>query len=415
MKLLSIRSILFSAIFIVTYPLSAYAIGNGKALDGLESFDIAISTFLEKWNVPGASLAVAKDGKLLLAKGYGLADKENNLPATEQTLFRMGSINKTLTAVIVLQLAEQGKLKLEDKAVPYFQKLGLVPQSLEDPRVNDITIQHLLQHLAGFDRGKSGDHFFQPRLREVARRQKTEPVTCEAIVKDALGSKLDFTPGEKFAYSNTGYCMLGKIIEAVTGQTYADYVSQNVLQPTIGKNFVYGKSIEPLPGETKYHMYPGEQNMRGAPGVSNWSVPTPYGSYSIENMHALGAWVATPTDVLKFFLAIDGAKGRRLLTSGSFASMTAPPLIKNENRTDIYFGMGLQVVNMPGTFNWYHRGSQPGVETLALRTSKGYSWVVAFNALPQPDKRKAFFNDFDRALWKAADAVKTWPTGDLFE
>ncbi|WP_291932615.1 serine hydrolase domain-containing protein [Limnohabitans sp.] len=165
----------------------AQAQGTGKSLPGSEPFDIAISEFISKWNVPGATLAVAKDGKLVLAKGYGISNKDTNAPVDEKTLFRMGSINKTLTAVMVMQLVEQGRLNLDDKAMPYFAKLGIQPQSIEDPRVQDITVRQLLQHTAGFDSNKSGDHFFQPRLREVAQRQKTEPVTCQVIVKDALG------------------------------------------------------------------------------------------------------------------------------------------------------------------------------------------------------------------------------------
>jgi N-acyl-D-amino-acid deacylase len=399
---------------VTLFSVHGNALGTGKSLPGTESFDVAISEFIVKWNVPGASLAVAKDGKLVLAKGYGISNKDTNTPVDENTLFRMGSINKTLTAVIVLQLVEQGKVKLEDKAISFFSKLGIQPNTIEDPRVQEITVRHLLQHSAGFDRNISGDHFFQPRLREVAQRQKSEPVTCQAIVKDALESKLDFTPGERFAYSNTGYCMLGKIIEAVTGTAYAEYASQNVLQPIIGKNYLPGKSLTSMPGESHYFMNPLEINMRGAPGVSIWSVPTPYGSYSIENMDSLGAWVATPTDVLKFFLAVDGAKGQRLLSSSSFDTLTAPPSLATAFRPNRYYGMGVMVYRDERQFNWYHDGSQPGVQALAVRSSAGYSWVIVFNTRVQSDKRAAFSLEFDRALWNAAKNVKNWPQGDLF-
>ncbi len=394
--------------------IQAQAQSTGKSLPGTEPFDIAISEFIAKWNVPGASLAVAKDGKLVLAKGYGIGNKASNTPVDENTLFRMGSINKTLTAVMMMQLVEQGKVKLDDKAMPYFTKLAIQPKTIEDPRVQDITVRQLLQHSAGFDRSLSGDHFFQPRLREVSQRQNSEPVTCEAIIKDALENKLDFTPGERFAYSNTGYCMLGKIIEAATGKSYAEYTSQNVLQPVIGKDFLSGKSLASMPGETQYFMFSGESNMRGAPGLSRWSVPTPYGSYSIENMDALGAWVATPSDVLKFFLAIDGAKGPRLLQPSSVQAMTAAPSLTSSPRANSHYGMGVKVYKDDRQLNWFHDGSQPGVQALALRTSAGYSWVVVFNTRPHPDKRAAFSREFDRALWDAARNIKLWPSGDLF-
>ena len=395
-------------------PFQVHAVGTGKSLPGTEPFDTAILELIAKWDVPGASLAVAKDGKLVLAKGYGVSDKKTNAPVTENMLFRMGSINKTLTSVIVMQLVEQGKVKLDDKAVSYFANLGIQPRKIEDSRIQDITVRQLLQHSAGFDRNLSGDHFFQPRLREVSQRQNSEPVTCEAIIKDALETKLDFTPGERFAYSNTGYCMLGKIIEAATGKSYAEYTSQNVLQPVIGKDFLSGKSLASMPGETQYFMFSGESNMRGAPGVSRWSVPTPYGSYSIENMDALGAWVATPSDVLKFFLAIDGAKGPRLLQPSSLEAMTSAPSLTSPSRANNYYGMGMYIYKDDRKLNWFHSGSQPGVQALALRTSAGYSWVVVFNTRPHPDKSAAFTREFDRALWNAAKNIKLWPSGDLF-
>ena len=106
-------------------PFQVHAVGTGKSLPGTEPFDTAILELIAKWDVPGASLAVAKDGKLVLAKGYGVSDKKTNAPVTENMLFRMGSINKTLTSVIVMQLVEQGKVKLDDKAVSYFANLGI--------------------------------------------------------------------------------------------------------------------------------------------------------------------------------------------------------------------------------------------------------------------------------------------------
>ena len=156
-----------------------------------------MQALIGRWDIPGASLALAKDGRLVLAKGYGWADKEKSLALGPQTLFRMGSINKTLTAVLLLKLVEEGKLTLDHPVLPILEKSGVRPSSIGDPRSKNMTVRHLLQHTAGFDREISGDPFFQPHLGQIARRQKTEPVSCEAIIKDALESKLDFGPGER--------------------------------------------------------------------------------------------------------------------------------------------------------------------------------------------------------------------------
>jgi N-acyl-D-amino-acid deacylase len=329
----------------------------------------------------------------------------------------MGSINKTVTAVATLKLVEAKKLALDDRALPILAKASLVPAQLGDPRAGSITIRQLLDHSAGFDREVSGDPFFQPRLFEVARRQRVAPVTCEAIIKDSLERRLDFSPGERFAYSNLGYCMLGKIIEIVAGESYAAYVSREVLRPASGRDFVAGRSIETLPGETKYYPYGSEPRAPAAPGIAApLGVPSPYGSYSIENMDALGAWVATPSDVLKFFLAIDGARGARLLSEESVGAMRGEPAFAPGGKAGVktFYGLGINVNRSARGDNWWHTGGQPGLRTLALRTREGYSWVVAFNTSPRDrSDRSAFLREFDAALWKAARSVTRWPDGEI--
>ncbi len=410
------RAALYAAsVTLLACPQLALGLDTGPSLPGLEAFDRAMQETLQKWAIPGAGLAVAKDGRLVLAKGYGYANQEKREPAGPETAFRVGSINKTLTAVMVLKLVEEGRLDLDQAALPILKTIGLVPATLADTRAQDISIRHLLQHTAGLDRDKSGDPFFQPKLGDVARRQHTAPVSCEAIIQDTLQSALDFGPGERFAYSNTGYCMLGKIVEAVSGESYASYASRQFLQPTIGKAFRAGKSPESASDEATYYPYPGEPLHRAAPGMPGGNVPGPYGSYSIENMDALGAWVLTPTDLLKFFLAIDGARGGPLLSEASLRTMReAPVYASSPPAARAYYGMGIHVTKDGKRENWWHTGSQPGLQTLALRTAKGYAWVVAFNSRPEQAKRSAFFVDFDRALWKAADSIPQWPQGDLF-
>jgi CubicO group peptidase (beta-lactamase class C family) len=394
----------------------AQAQEQGRALPGLESFDRAMQQLLAHWNIPGASLAVAKDGRLLLAKGYGLADAERKTPMGPQTAFRMGSINKTLTAVLALQLEGEGRLSLDDPVLPWLRRLGLVPAEPGDARMKDITVRHLLQHSAGMDRERTGDALFQPLMRDIARRQNSAPVTCEAIVRDTLQHRLDFAPGERFAYSNTGYCMLGKVLEAAGGEPLQDLLSRRLLLPTIGKPYRLGSSLASAPDETRYHPFPGENWQRGAPGLAERAVPAPYGSYSIEAMVALGGWVATPTEVLKVFLAIDGRRGPALLSEAQLRRMREPPRLVAPPATSMraHYGLGVMVVGTPQGDNWFHAGSQPGVHTLVLRSGRGWSWVVAFNSRPEPARRPAFELAFDQALWRAARAVQDWPEGDLF-
>jgi N-acyl-D-amino-acid deacylase len=330
----------------------------------------------------------------------------------------MGSINKTVTSVAILKLVEAKRLSLDEPALPILAKASLVPGRLGDPRMDRITVRNLLTHSAGFDRSASGDPFFQPRLSKVSSRQGVAPVTCEAIIRDSLEQRLDFAPGERYAYSNVGYCILGKIIEIVAGEPYRSYVSQQILSPSIGKAFLSGRSLESMSGEARYYVHSGESLALPAPGfVSFLRVPAPYGSYSIESMDALGAWVATPADVLKFFLAIDGMRGNRLLSEESVRLMREPPALRSAKSSDQtrYYGLGVEVLKTTKGDNWWHGGSQPGLQTLALRTGEGFAWVIAFNSRPKEQDRPTFFREFDRALWAAARSVSAWPDKDIFD
>lgn len=385
----------------------------GKELPGLEAFDLVIKDFLKQWpDVPGASLAVARDGKLLLVKGYGLADREEKIPVTPDTLFRMGSINKTITSVAILRLVEDGKLTLDEPILPLLAKAGIVPRKLGSDSAVTITVRNLLQHTGGMDRDRSGDPFFGRRLVDVSRRQGVAPVSCDAVARDTLEQPLDFEPGKKYSYSNAGYCMLGKIVGVASGMTYQKYINEFVLGPAIGKDYLAGHSVAPLPNEAKYASI---RTAIAAPGISGgWlGVLEPYGTYSIEGMEALGAWVSTPSDVLKFFLSIDGARGNRLLSENSVMKMQAKPLISGAQNTSIrHYGLGIQVLDTPLGNTWFHDGVQPGLLTWAVRASNGMSWVVAFNGKPDD---KAFVGRSDAAIWQAIRSIKQWPKGDLYD
>ena len=383
---------------------------TGIALQGTEAFDKEMLQLLDKWKIPGASLAVAVDGRLVLAKAYGYADLEKKISATPNTTFRMGSITKTLTAAAILRLAEQNKLDLNAPILPLLERVNITPKKIIDSRIKDITIKHLLQHSGGMDRNVSGDPVFMPILADISRRQNSVPVTCSAIAIDMLEGKLDFTPGTKFAYSNVGYCVLGKIVEAISGDSFQAYVSRELLMPSIGRSYVIGRSLAPLSDESHYHMM-GASKVRSAPGVDESWVDAPYGSYSIENMEAFGAWVASPTDVLKFFLAIDGSRGQSLLNKqGLVAMLDRPSYLSEESRR--YYGLGVEINSGPAGVNWFQGGAQPGVLSLALRAHTGNSWVVVFNARPKDSK---FVQDYDRALWRAFGSSSNISKGDLFK
>ena len=146
------RLVLAAALLVALGAVEAPAEPTGSALPGLESYDEMMTALIKKWDVPGAGLAVAYQGKLVLVRGYGLANKERSVAVEPTSQFRLASLSKTVTAVAVLQLVQDGRLKLDDKVVPILGDIGPRADRITDSRVHDITVRYLLQHSGGFDR-----------------------------------------------------------------------------------------------------------------------------------------------------------------------------------------------------------------------------------------------------------------------
>ncbi|MCW0233316.1 MAG: beta-lactamase family protein [Ferrovibrio sp.] len=385
---------------------------TGSALAGLEAFDAEMAALIERWKMPGASLAVAVHGRIVLTRGYGLADREKQEPVQPATRFRLGSLAKPLTAVAVLRLVEQGQLDLDAPLLPVLGELGPRPAAITDPRVYRITIRQLLQHTAGFDRGIAGDLVFMPRAGEAAARQNAAmPPSCAVVLRDSLERRLDFDPGSRHAYSNIGYCILGRVIERVSGQTYEAFVRQHILTPAGAGGLQLARTFDMAEGEAAYYDYPGAPLVEAMPGVgSSRMVAAPYGLYAMETMDSFGGWIGSSLDYLRFMLAIDGQRGAPLLRPPSLKAMLAPPAGLDVKPS--FYGLGMQVRPVSGGLNWWHSGSHAGTKTLAVRTAKGYAWVAAFNS--RPKDRNGFATDLDQSLWRAANAVQIWPEGDLY-
>ncbi len=388
---------------------------TGRALSGLEPFDHAMQGILEKWQVPGGALAVARDGRLVLVRGYGVANRERNEPVTPASLFRLGSLNKVLTSVAILQLSERGLVGLDDKVLPILGEIGPRPSAIRDQRVHEITIRHLLQHTGGFDRDRSGDPLFPPHAVKAAERQGAPmPPTCETILRDSLEGSLDFSPGARYAYSNVGYCILGRVIERIARVPYEAYVRSQILEPSGAARMRLGLTLTAFPGEVMYYDYPGAPRVTPVPGLGlSGLVNRAYGGYVLESFDALGQYIGAPVDFLRIMLAIDGQRGRALLKPETVREMRKRPAIPGNENSAAFYGLGIMVRPVVGGENWFHSGSQTGAKALAVRYAGGNAWVVAFNLRPRD--RDGFAGDIDRALIQAGQRVgQNWPRGDLW-
>lgn len=241
---------------------------TGRNAPELAQYDRTMASMLARWGIPGAALAIARDGRLLFARGYGLANVEEDQPVQPESLFRIASVSKPITAMAILRLIEQGCLGLDTPAFGLLDHLAPPPGAYVDPRHWTITIRQLLQHADGWDRDLSFDPMFHPSVHDAARELGApEPLDAETVVRVMLGRLLDFDPGTRYAYSNFGYCVLGRVIERVTGQGYEEHVQTALLGPLgISRMQIGAGMLEGLAeGEVRYYD-PGAKTI--APGNS---------------------------------------------------------------------------------------------------------------------------------------------------
>jgi len=370
-------------------------------------FDKLLEDFMNEYGIPGGALAVVKDRHLVYARGYGWADRDQKLATTPESLFRIASLSKPVTAVAVLRLVEQKRLDLDARV---FELLALdvhLPQSATlDERWPRITLRQLLHHTGGWDRDKHGGDPMFIAKEWLARKFPEFPVGSPwPIIRHQLAQPLDFDPGTRYAYSNFGYCLLGRIIEKVTGQPYETFVQQAVLAPAGIKRMRLGRRVDRAADEVRYYSKSDED----APGAINF-----------EGMDASGGWIASAVDMGRFTAALDNPQRSPLLKPPSFTTMYAPPSPPVSRKTDgsledAYYGCGWSVrpVGMNGQANYWHYGDMPGSNTFLVRRASGISMAVLFNLRPEP---KALADtDFDSTLRQAAETVTDWPTDDLFD
>ncbi|MDH3583863.1 MAG: beta-lactamase family protein [Phycisphaerae bacterium] len=349
---------------------------SGLGVPSLRPFDQRIKSLMRRWQIPGAAVAVARDGRLVYARGFGLSDLETDLAVRPDAIFRIASISKPITRSAVFKLAHDGKLRLDDPALKYLKHL--VPKAgCADERVPRVTIRHLLDHKGGWDTRRLG---FDPMFRALSITKKMGtalPADADTIVRYMLAHHhLNHDPGTTVAYSNFGYCLLGRVIEKAGGAGYEAYVRRHVLAPAGIRSMRLGRSrlADRAPGEVRYHPFPLQMDTVSVVDATGGRVAWPDGGFYLEALDAGGGWVASAPDLVRFAL-----KAR-----------PAP---------------------YPG--NWNFNGSLPGTRSCLARVEGGKLIVAAlFNSRPRNDPRFAI--ELTKALKQASAEVKAWPGHDLF-
>ncbi len=391
---------------------------TGSALPGMERFDTAVTGLLTRFSSPGAQLAVSYQGRLVLARGYGIADREaGNVPVQPDSLFRIGSCSKPLTSLAILALIEQGKLTL---GTPVFPLLGLTPlpgATNLDARLQTITVQHLLNHTGGWDLNISGD--LSVNSTQIATAAGVPaPADPDTIIRFHLGRRLDFDPGTRYAYANIGWIVLGQIIEKVSGQSYGDFVKANVLAKGGVSRGVLSRSLlaNRQAGEVRYYDYPGAPLGFSVFPPTNALVPQPYGSFCLESLAAAGGWAMSAVDYVRLLNALDGTKPgpAAIISPASIDLWTTRPPAPVSVGAPTYMGLGVEVQPDSGVgtkATWFHDGTIPGTRAYMVRFSGGWSFMILFNTRTQVDN---MVTDISNALNPIFSTLTPPATGDLY-
>jgi len=374
--LISRRSWMRKAALAVSAGAAADVFPSGRALAALpDSEAVAVvgkiaADFMERFEVPGLSVAFSLKGKPVYSAGFGFANRDDDERMTPEHRFRVASISKPITAVAIFKLIEEGTLKLDDKAFAP-DRLEIPDKAREPGLLEEITIRHLLTHTSGGWKNDRMDPMFShPKL---AHDELIEVTLREMELSNA--------PGTHFAYSNFGYCLLGRLIEKLTNKTYEDFVGERVLRPC-------GISGMAIAGDTLEERAEREVIYYGRNGEN------PYGM-NVRRMDSHGGWMGSTEDLVKFLVCTDGFPGvPDLLSEESMKTMM--------ETTDANpgYACGWSINRAP---HWWHGGSLPGTATIAVRTASGLCWAGFTNA-----RNKDIAGALDKMMWDMAKAFPEW-------
>lgn len=367
----------------------------------LSPFDIRFANFIERWRIPGASVAIMRNGQMILNHGYGYADLEKREPVQPNSIFRLGSVSKTIASVTLLKLVQDGKLGIDDKAFDVLNDLQ--PIRTYNPQIKQITIRNLLQMSSGWQTNVI-DPMFGPWTAPMLQSLTGEvPPNCETAVRMMMGMRLQFRPGTQFSYSNLNYCMLGLLTNKVTGtpygyQSYENYVQQHLLMPFGITTMRIGDTLPQnrVPGEVKYYVYPGfnavSEDIAGGLARTDG---LPYSdSQILKKNYADGGWIASAPDLAKFLQALSSHK---ILSPEMMRVMLEKPAYSKQS--DNYFAMGWNVRRINGHVYYMKTGSFTGTYAFIMQGDDGTSYATLFNI--KPPQRIQFQAQLRRVLFTA--------------
>jgi CubicO group peptidase (beta-lactamase class C family) len=343
----SVHSIIFSALLSLVFLLLSVQI-HAYSRDKISKIDALIQVYNDYGQFNG-SVLVAESGKVIYKKGFGLANIEWNIPNKPDTKFRLGSITKQFTSMLILQLVEQGKIDIQGKLsdyLPYYRK----------DTGSKVTIHHLLTHSSGIPSYTSIPNFFEDMSRD--------PYPVEEFVKKYCSGDFQFETGSRYVYNNSGYFLLGAIIEEITGKTYEEVLNEKIFLPLGMENSGYDRHGPVIPNRAS-----GYSN--AFDGYTN----APYLDMSLP--YAAGSLYSTVEDLYLWDQALYTEK----LLSAKMKELMFTPHIANYG-----YGWGIRQKSLPDSkeklTSISHGGGINGFNTLIERLVDDKHLIVLLNNTP---------------------------------
>lgn len=291
----------------------------------------------QKYRVPGLAVAITCDEDLVYSNSFGYADVASGQLVHDNSLFRIASISKPITAIAILKLSEQNRLSLDDRV---FGENGILGTEYGmpplDSNIERITVGDLLEHRSGWTNQPNDPMFNYPQLdqRGLIRMM----VTTRSLTNP---------PGKTEYYLNFGYCVLGRVVEIVAGVSYEDYVRENILRPCRITDMRVARNDpqDRFPNEVSYYQADSR----------------PY-AIDVKRMDSHGGWIASAVDLVNLLIRVD-------------RMARVPDMLKPETLSLGYFGFQ----------NWFHTGSLPGTTSLMERLSDRIGYAVLVNTRTEED------------------------------
>ncbi|MDC7994211.1 serine hydrolase [Altibacter sp. HG106] len=397
---------------------------TGIPVPEMTACDTQMQNFMATHNIPSMTIAMAKEGELKYMRAFGNADIAGTETTQPYHMFRIASVSKPITAIGIMKMVEDGLITLNDQV---FGTGGLLENhwyfsnsTITDTRVYDITVQHLLEHSAGWDRSSNCfpdptspyPWFFQgcdpiaAPLHITQSQGEQNPVKEEFLINYLLEKTLDFEPNTDYNYSNMGFLVLSEIIEEVSGQSYEAWMQQEIFHPLgiydmyIGNNLIdekYEREGEYVGnGFTTLDLY----------GSGN-TVPWEYGGFSIAAMDGHGGWIATARDLVRLLVAVDRFPTKPdILSNATIDNMTTP------SANASFYAKGWSV---NGANNWWHTGAVDGTASIFVRTNNEYTWAIILNKRVVDGTANQFWIDLDGLGWNCIAATSNFPAHDLMD